>query len=178
MQIPGFHTNPETRSKELSAGSGPNDSVERKFDTFVSEAETKLKHILGYFGIADGNNVRLYRVTNADVELLRKAGVNADDIRHCLAVAGKALEIACRIGTELDLELIGRGALFHDLGKSKTHAIEHGKLGAEMGKAIGLPTAITDIMEKHIRGGLRRPRPRNSGCPSRTTGLIVLRRRS
>jgi uncharacterized protein len=92
-----------------------------------SEAETKLNGILGYFGIADGKNIRLYRVTNADVELLRKAGVNEDDIRHCLAVAGKALEIACRTGTELDLELIGRGALFHDLGKSKTHAIEHGK---------------------------------------------------
>jgi uncharacterized protein len=44
--------------------------------------------------------------------------------------------------------------LFHDLGKSKTHAIEHGKLGAEMGKAPGLPAAITDIMEKPIRGGL------------------------
>jgi uncharacterized protein len=104
-------------------------------------------------------------VTNADVELLRKAGVNADDIRHCLAVAGKALEIACRAGTELDLELIGRGALFHDLGKSKTHAIEHGKLGAEMGKAIGLPTAITDIMEKHIRGGLTEAEAKELGLP-------------
>ena len=42
----------KTRSKDLSAGSGPNDSIERKFDTLVSEAETKLKGILGYFGKA------------------------------------------------------------------------------------------------------------------------------
>lgn len=37
------------------------------------------------------------------------------------------------------MEWIGRGALFHDLGKAKTHAIEHGKIGAEMGAALGLP---------------------------------------
>ena len=140
----------------------------------MSEAETKLKGILDYFGIADGKNVRLYRVTNADVELLRKAGVNADDIRHCLAVAGKALEIACRTGTELDLELIGRGALFHDLGKSKTHAIEHGKLGAEMGKSH------RSSHRNHRHHGKAHPRrtdrgrgQRNSGCPSRTTGLTA-----
>jgi len=155
----------KTRSRELSGGSSSNDPVERRFDTLVSEAETKLKGILGYFGIADGKNVRLYRVANADVELLRKAGVSEDDIRHCLAVADKALEIACRTGSELDLELIGRGALFHDLGKSKTHAIEHGKLGAEMGKALSLPSAVTDIMEKHIRGGLTEAEAKELGLP-------------
>ena len=52
------------------------------------------------------------------------------------------------------MELVGKGALFHDLGKAKTHEIEHGKIGAEMGKQLGLSKAITDIMEKHIRGGL------------------------
>jgi len=100
-----------------------------------------------------------------DVELLRKAGVSEDDIEHCLAVAAKALEIAHRTGAALDFELIGRGALFHDLGKSKTHAIEHGKLGAEMGQKLGLPAAITDIMEKHIRGGLTEAEAIELGLP-------------
>ena len=54
----------------------------------------------------------------------------------------------------LDIEFIGRGALFHDLGKAKTHGMEHGRLGAEMGLIMGLPKAITEVMEKHIRGGL------------------------
>ena len=69
-------------------------------------------------------------------------------------VAEKALEIAERTNNELDMELVGRGALFHDLGKARTHEIEHGKIGAEMGKSLGLPDGINAVMEKHIRGGL------------------------
>ena len=95
-----------------------------------------------------------YKIQNSDIALLRNAGVSEDDIRHCVKVAEKALEIARRTGANIDIELIGKGALFHDLGKAKTHEIEHGKIGAEMGRQLGLSEAITDIMEKHIRGGL------------------------
>ena len=97
---------------------------------------------------------RFYTSQNTDVDLLRNAGVSEDDIRHSMKVAEKALEIAYRTTKELDFEFVGRGALFHDLGKAKTHDIEHGKLGAEMGKALGLPDRINAVMEKHIRGGL------------------------
>jgi hypothetical protein len=127
----GFIETLKQRAGELSKGdSVAGDSIASRLNTLVAEAEKKLADILGYFGIAEGKQVRIYRVADADVELLRKAGVGEDDIRHCLAVAGKALEIAHRTGAALDLELIGRGALMHDLGKAKTHAIEHGKLGA------------------------------------------------
>lgn len=95
-----------------------------------------------------------YFVVPADIDILRKAGVSEPDIDHSLKVAHKALGIARRTHTDLDMELVGRGALFHDLGKSKTHDITHGKLGAEIGAGQGLPTAVTAIMEKHIRGGL------------------------
>jgi uncharacterized protein len=42
-------------------------------------------------------------------------------------VAEKALEIAYRTNGDLDFEFVGRGALFHDLGKAKTHDMEPGK---------------------------------------------------
>ena len=100
------------------------------------------------------SNMEKYTIQEADVDLLRNAGVSEDDIAHSIKVAEKALEIAYRTNKDLDFEFVGRGALFHDLGKAKTHEIEHGKIGAEMGKAMGLPEGINAIMEKHIRGGL------------------------
>ena len=107
-----------------------------------------------------------YTIQNTDMEILRKAGMSEDDITHSTHVAEKALEIARRINNNsIDQELVGRGALFHDLGKTKTHAMEHGKIGAQLGRSLGLPKEITDIMEKHIRGGLTEPEAKELGLP-------------
>ena len=112
-----------------------------------------------------------YRVKSSDIELLRKAGVAQTDIDHCVKVAEKALDIAERIGAGLNRELIGRGAIFHDLGKAKTHEIEHGKIGAEIGEGLGLTKEVTDIMEKHIRGGLTEDEAKKLGLPVKDYSL-------
>jgi putative nucleotidyltransferase with HDIG domain len=126
---------------------------------------------LDYYGIR--RKGRDYSLDMADIKMLQDAGMCAEDLDHSLKVAGKALEIARRVcaasKTPVDMELVGRGALFHDLGKAKTHDIEHGKLGAEMGASLGLPLAITDIMQKHIRGGLSTRKRWNWACRSATT---------
>ncbi len=118
-----------------------------------------------------------YTITLADIDLLRANGVSEDDIAHCLKVAEKALEIAYRTKENLDFEFIGRGALFHDLGKGKTHAIEHGKIGAEMGRALGLPEPINAVMEKHIRGGLTEAEAIELGLPVKDYTLHTLEER-
>ena len=118
-----------------------------------------------------------YTIQPADVDLLRKAGVSQADIDHSVKVAEKALEIAGRTRAELDMELVGRGALFHDLGKAKTHDIEHGQLGAQMGAAIGLPAAVTAVMEKHIRGGLSAEEAVELGLPVQDYTLGTLEER-
>jgi uncharacterized protein len=115
-----------------------------------------------------------YQIQDSDIALLRKAGVPEDDIKHCTKVAEKALEIVRRTGLKLDMEVVGRGALFHDLGKAVTHAIEHGKIGAEMGSDLGLPTVVTDIMEKHIRGGLTEEEATKLGLPVKDYTLKTL----
>lgn len=118
-----------------------------------------------------------YTLRDADIELLRNAGVSAADIAHSIKVAEKSLEIASRIPQDLDMELVGRGALFHDLGKAKTHEIEHGQLGAEMGVVLGLPRAITTVMEKHIRGGLSAEEAVELGLPVKDYSLSALEER-
>lgn len=115
-----------------------------------------------------------YQIQDSDIALLIKAGVQEDDIKHCSKVAEKALEIARRTGLKLDMKLLGRGALFHDLGKAVTHAIEHGKIGAEMGRDLELPQTITDIMEKHIRGGLTEEEATELGLPVKDYTLRTL----
>ncbi|MBF0329468.1 MAG: HDIG domain-containing protein [Nitrospirae bacterium] len=118
-----------------------------------------------------------YKIQDSDIGILRSSGVSEEDIAHCKKVAEKALEIAERTGANIDFELVGRGALFHDLGKSKTHEMEHGKIGAELGRQIGLPQAITDIMEKHIRGGLTEPEAIELGLPVKDYTLKRLEER-
>ena len=113
-----------------------------------------------------------YAIKKSDIDVLRTAGLSEDDITHSTHVAEKALDIARRINRNgIDQELVGRGALFHDLGKSKTHEMEHGKIGAELGCTIGLPREICDIMEKHIRGGLTEPEARELGLPVKDYAL-------
>jgi uncharacterized protein len=121
----------------------------------------------------------LATIREADIALLRRAGVSEADIAHSVKVAEKALEIASRIDKDLDMdmELVGRGALFHDLGKARTHEITHGKLGAEMGAALGLPPAITAVMEKHIRGGLSADEAIELGLPVKDYTLSSLEER-
>jgi len=119
-----------------------------------------------------------YTVQQADIDILRKAGMSDDDVTHSVHVAEKALEMARRIGgNSIDQELVGRGALFHDLGKTKTHEMEHGRIGAELGKKIGLPGEITAVMEKHIRGGLTEGEARELGLPVKDYTLRKLEER-
>jgi len=119
-----------------------------------------------------------YTINKADITMLRTAGMSEGDITHSVKVAEKALQIARRIGgNSIDQELVGRGALFHDLGKTRTHEMEHGKIGAELGKKMGLPDEITVIMEKHIRGGLTEPEARELGLPVKDYTLRRLEER-
>jgi uncharacterized protein len=118
-----------------------------------------------------------YKIQDSDIGILRNAGVSEDDIEHCVKVAKKALEIAEHTKANVDMELVGRGALFHDLGKAKTHEIEHGKIGAEIGRQLGLPEEIAAIMEKHIRGGLTEEEARELGLPIKDYTLKTIEER-
>ena len=105
------------------------------------------------------------RVKASDVDLLRNAGVSENDIAHSIQVAQKALEIGQRTGADMDMVLLSRGALLHDLGKAKGRGDDHGILGSEIGKNLGLPEAITTIMEKHVKAGLTEEEARELGLP-------------
>ena len=118
-----------------------------------------------------------YCIKQKDIDLLRAQGMSEADLSHSIQVAEKALEIARRIDTDIDMELVGRGALFHDLGKTVTHEIKHGLIGAEKGAELGLSAKICSVMEKHIRGGLSEEEAVELGLPVKDYTLRRLEER-
>jgi uncharacterized protein len=59
-----------------------------------------------------------------------------------------------KTGSYIDLDLIETGALLHDIGRSKTHTIQHAVVGAEILRNLNFPTEIVNITLKHIGAGL------------------------
>lgn len=89
-------------------------------------------------------------------------------IEHCMAVELLALKIAMRITKDkTTLELVSRGALLHDIGRSRTHGIEHANLGADILRKRGLDETIVRIVERHIGAGLDLKEAEEQGLPPR-----------
>ncbi len=57
-------------------------------------------------------------------------------------------------GYRVDLKLVESGALLHDLGRGQTHGIEHGAVGGQMARQLGMPMELAHIIERHVGAGL------------------------
>ncbi|MFC2154598.1 TIGR00295 family protein [Candidatus Altiarchaeota archaeon] len=99
--------------------------------------------------------------------LLKEAGCSPSVVEHCLAVTELALEIANKIrenGHDVDLEFVESAALLHDIGRSKTHDVEHGVVGAEILKDY---PAYARVCECHLGAGIDRGEAESIGLPAR-----------
>jgi uncharacterized protein len=102
------------------------------------------------------------------LQLLRESRCPVKVIKHCRAVAKLALETAeaCREkGLNVDLELVEIGALLHDIGRSRTHTVQHAIAGAEIAESAGLPEPVVSIIERHIGGGITASEAEKLGWP-------------
>ena len=91
------------------------------------------------------------------VALLRKAGCPQNVIDHCLSVAALAVEVAeacAKRGIAVNIQLVETGALLHDIGRSRTHGVEHGVIGSQMVAELGLPDEVARIVERHVGAGI------------------------
>ena len=102
------------------------------------------------------------------LKFLRESQCSVNVIQHCRAVAKLALEIgeACREkGLNVDLELVEIGALLHDVGRSKTHTVNHAVVGAEIAKSAGLPEPVISVIKRHVGGGITISEAEKLGWP-------------
>ena len=89
-------------------------------------------------------------------------------VEHCLAVSDYAYELALAIknnGYDVDVELVRLGGLLHDIGRSKTHSIEHGVVGAEILRDLGFDERLALIAERHIGAGITKEEAIELGLP-------------
>ncbi len=98
---------------------------------------------------------------------LQEAGCSEKVIQHCLTVESTALALANRIranGHVIDLGLVSVGGLLHDIGRSKTHNINHGVEGGKILRKMGLKD-LTRFAECHIGAGIPAGEAKKLGLP-------------
>lgn len=102
------------------------------------------------------------------LKLLSESGCSREVIAHCKAVSALAVKFAnsCKKrGADVDVKLVEVGALLHDIGRSKTHDVNHAIIGVEIAKSMNLPSSIISIIEHHIGGGITADEAKTLGWP-------------
>lgn len=102
-----------------------------------------------------------------ELELLRKENTPDNVIDHCRAVLKKAVKIASNFDN-VDCELIKKGALLHDIGRSKTHGITHAIIGVEIARKYGYSDDVLNIIERHIGAGITEDEAVKLGLPKKS----------
>jgi uncharacterized protein len=100
-------------------------------------------------------------------EILIQAGCSADVVAHSIVVSQLALSFAERAMVTLDRELVQQGGLFHDIGRSRTHGIEHALAGVEIAKKLGFSDRLVRIIERHIGAGISEEEAVKLGLPKK-----------
>ena len=85
--------------------------------------------------------------------LLISAGCDPRVIAHCRAVCETAFSLAGD-SPFVDQELLLAGAMLHDIGRSKTHALNHAQAGADYCRSIGIDERVCRMIECHTGAGL------------------------
>lgn len=102
------------------------------------------------------------------LKLLSQSRCSKGVIAHCKAVTILAVQIAkaCKKkGLNVDIKLVKIGALLHDIGRSRTHAVDHVIRGAEIARSFSLPESVVSIIERHAGGGITRDEAKKLGWP-------------
>jgi uncharacterized protein (TIGR00295 family) len=95
-------------------------------------------------------------------------GSKAEIVQHCEAVAQIASELAERYrskGLEVDSKIVFAAALLHDIGRTKTHGVNHGIVGADLVRKKNVDEKIAQIISRHVGAGISKEEAKKFGFP-------------
>ena len=95
--------------------------------------------------------------------LLKKYGASQRVMEHVMAVHDYAMEIARK--TDCDRELVEAGSLLHDIGRTRSHDLDHAIIGAQILRDEGVDGRGVDIVERHVGSGLTPTEAEKLGLP-------------
>ncbi|WP_405289924.1 TIGR00295 family protein [Methanobrevibacter sp.] len=104
---------------------------------------------------------------NREIELLKKENTPQNVIEHSKAVCLKAMKIAANF-ENANRELICKGSLLHDIGRSRTHGITHAVRGVEVAREYGYGEDVLNIIERHIGAGITESEAKKLGLPEKS----------
>ncbi len=110
------------------------------------------------------------------LHVVREAGCLDDVIQHILAVERVALSIAEIVkanGYEIDIGLVSLGSLVHDIGRTVTHAVNHGVEGAKILRRMGLGD-LAHFAERHVGSGIPASEAKELGMPEKDLVPVTL----
>ena len=102
--------------------------------------------------------------------ILEKVDCSQLVIQHCIAVSHVAVNLAKKLqakGVEVDLVLVEIGSLLHDIGRSKTHTVQHAFLGSQIVASFNLSKSLIKIVERHIGSGIPSEEAVKLGLPNK-----------
>jgi len=104
------------------------------------------------------------------LNLLVKAGCSLQVVKHCKRVSAFAVKIAkaCqRKQSNVDVGLVEISGLLHDIGRSRTHSVDHAMEGGMIARAFNLPDSVVLIIERHAGGGIPKEEAKKLGWSAR-----------
>ncbi|MCL2115625.1 MAG: TIGR00295 family protein [Methanobrevibacter sp.] len=100
-----------------------------------------------------------------EIKILKQENCPEWVIDHSIAVYNKAIEISKNFN--VDNDLIKKGSLLHDIGRSKTNDINHAIIGSKIAIKHGFSNEVANIIEKHIGSGITKKEAIDLGLPKK-----------
>jgi uncharacterized protein len=101
-------------------------------------------------------------------KILIEAGCSPGVVAHCVAVSRTAVAFVEQVKrVSVDRELVRLGGLFHDIGRSRAHDINHALVGVKIGRELGFSERLLSIIERHIGAGITAAEAERLGLPKK-----------